>query len=641
MNQAQNPAAEAPQRVAVIFSGLLLVMLLAALDSTIVATALPTIVTELGGVDRLAWVITSYLLAQTIVTPLYGKLGDLYGRKGVLQFAIVLFLIGSALCGLSRSMMQLVMFRAIQGLGGGGLISTAQAAIGDVVAVRDRGRYQGIFGGVFGLSSIAGPLLGGFFTTHISWRWIFYINLPFGIAALLVLAATLPARLQRTSHAIDYTGSALLGAALSGIVLITDLGGGHFGWLSPTVVMIAAATVLALGMFIVVERRAREPVLPLRLFRDRTFVLCSVVGMVIGVTLFGSVTYLPLFLQIVKGSSPTGSGLQLAPMMGGNLLASVIAGQLISRHGRYRVFPIAGMIISTLGLFLLSRITTDTTLIALLLYITIVGLGMGMVMQVLIIAVQNAVSYADLGVATSGAMLFRLIGGSLGTAIMGSVFASRLAGNVARAGIHTQSGPAYQAAFTSALTGVFAIAAAVSLAGFALAWFIPETPLRETVAAKAADVGTEAADSFGMPPSSDDSTLELMSGLLLIADRDVKRAYMKSILDRAQVDLTPAAGVMLIRIDADKCVDPQAVAQRYRASADRLAAGVAELRSRGLLDGEHVTPEGCELLGRIVEARRQRLAELSAQWPAGQREQLAVVLNQLARELVPDAPRAA
>lgn len=328
-------------------------------------------------------------------------------------------------------------------------------------------------------------------------------------------------------------------------------------------------------------------------------------------------------------------------MMGGNLVASIIAGQLISRRGRYRVFPILGMLVSTLGLFLLSRITRDTSLNTLLLYITIVGLGMGMVMQVLIIAVQNAVNYSDLGVATSGAMLFRLIGGSLGTAIMGSVFAARLAANVARAGIHTQSGPAYQAAFTSALAGVFAIAAVISLAGFALAWFIPETPLRETVAAKAADVGTEAGDAFGMPPASDDSIIELMSGVMMLADRDVKRAYMQSILERAGVDLTPAAAIMLIRIEEDERVDARAVAHRYRASPERLAAGVVELRNRGLLEGERLTVEGCSLLSRIVEARRQRLAELSEQWPAEQRAQLATVLKQLARELVPDAPRAA
>ena len=616
-------------------------MLLAALDSTIVATALPTIVSELGGVERLAWVITAYLLAQTVVTPLYGKLGDLYGRKIVLQVAIVLFLVGSALCGLSRTMMQLIVFRAIQGFGGGGLISTAQAVIGDVVPARDRGRYQGIFGGVFGLASIAGPLLGGFFTTHISWRWIFYINLPFGIAAMAVLAATLPPRTQRTTHAIDYAGAALLGGALSGIVVATDLGGSHYPWTSTPMLSIIGATLLSLILFVLVEQRAREPILPLRLFRDRTFSLCSGVGLIVGVTLFGSVTYLPLFLQVVKGSSPTGSGLELAPMMGGNLLASIVAGQLISRRGRYRIFPIAGTIVCAIGLFLLSRITVQTTVPTLLLYVTVVGLGLGMVMQVLVIAVQNAVPYEDLGVATSGAMLFRLIGGSLGTAILGSIFTARLEDNVAAAHVRDTHSLAYMTAFTSALTNVFLIASIIVIAGVVLAWFIPEKPLRETVAARAASVGEEASEAFAMPPSGEDSAGELMRSLLLLADRDVKRAYMQSILDRAQVDLTPAAALMLIRIDDDGCVDTQGVGRRYGVQAETLEAGVAELRNRGLVAEAALTPEGCAVLGRIVVARRARLAELTADWPASSKEEMVAMMRKLASDLVPEVRKAA
>ncbi|HZE09607.1 MAG TPA: MFS transporter [Gemmatimonadaceae bacterium] len=290
------PAVLGHRQILIAFSGLVLAMLLAALDSTIVSTALPTIVSELGGLEHLAWVVTVYLLAQTIVTPIYGKLGDLYGRKIVLQSAIVLFLAGSALCGLSRNMTELIVFRAVQGLGGGGLTVTTQAVVGDIVPPRDRGRYQGIFGAVFGFASIAGPLLGGYFTTHLSWRWIFYINLPFGVAALVVLAATLPSIAKRAARTIDYTGAALLAVVLSAITLLSDVGGSAYSWTSPTAIGLVGVSVLALVLFALVERRAAEPVLPLHLFRQQTFVVTSGIGLIVGFALFGSVTYFPLYL---------------------------------------------------------------------------------------------------------------------------------------------------------------------------------------------------------------------------------------------------------------------------------------------------------------------------------------------------------
>jgi EmrB/QacA subfamily drug resistance transporter len=515
-----------PRQVRLIIGGLLLVLLLAALDSTIVATALPTIVGEMGGLTHLSWVVTAYLLAQTVVTPLYGKLGDLYGRKKVVQVGIVIFLIGSALCGLAQSMTQLIVFRAVQGLGGGGLIVTTQAVIGDVVPPRDRGRYQGIFGAVFGLSSIAGPLIGGYFTTHLSWRWIFYINVPVGIVAILVLAATLPSVSKRVSHAIDYAGAALLATSLSTIIVVTDLGGLTYPWTSPFILSLIAVAVVSTIAFIFVENRANEPVLPLRLFGNRTFVISVLVGLIVGFALFGSVTYLPLFMQVVKGDSPTASGLRMLPMMGGMLVSSIISGQLISRTGKYKIFPIIGTAVMVLGLYLLSRMQAETSLGTTALLMLILGLGLGMVMQVLVLAAQNGVDYKDLGVATSGATLFRLIGGSVGTAVLGAIFASRLHDNLARAlpvsiaGSAADAGanvspraiaalePAvrqlYTASFTASLNSVFLIATFIGVAGFALSWFLPETPLRDSVAARAGTVNDEIGEVFPRPGDEED-----------------------------------------------------------------------------------------------------------------------------------------
>src|SRR4051795_8105549 len=407
--------------VLLVVSGLMMVMLLASLDQTIVSTALPTIVGDLGGLEHISWVVTAYLLAITAVTPLYGKLGDLYGRKIVLQGALVIFLIGSALCGMAQGMTELIAFRAIQGVGGGGLMGSAQAAIGDVVPPRERGKWMGLFGAVFGVSSVAGPLIGGFFTSNLTWRWIFYVNLPLGIAALGVLAVTLPGAKERVEHAIDYLGTVLLAVTLSSVVLATTLGGTSYDWGSPFIVGLGIAAVLGLIAFIAVERRAAEPVLPPELFRNRVFVVTSAVGFVVGFALFGALTYLPLFQQVVRGATPTESGLQLVPVMAGVLIASIASGQIISRTGRYKAWPVAGTAIACAGMFALSTMDAATSTGAAAAFMFVLGLGLGMVMQVLVLAVQNAVPYEQLGVATSGATLFRSIGGGQGVAATGAL----------------------------------------------------------------------------------------------------------------------------------------------------------------------------------------------------------------------------
>ena len=478
------PSGEAP-RVRLIFSALLLVMLLAALDQTIVSTALPTIVGDLGGLSHLSWVVTAYLLASTVSGPLYGKLGDLYGRKTLLQIAIVLFLIGSALCGLAQTMTELIAFRALQGLGGGGLMVTTMAVVGDIISPRDRGRYQGYFGAIFGLATVIGPLLGGFLVDSLSWRWIFYVNLPLGAVAFVVIGAVLSSAAEHVHHEIDYLGAAVLTAGLSAIVLFTSLGGTSYAWSSPLILVLIATGVVMVVLFPLVEARAAEPLLPLALFRNRTFVVTSAVGFIIGLALFGSVTYLPLYLQVVKGHSPTESGLLLLPLMGGLLVTSILSGNLISRFGRYRFFPIVGTALMAVGLFLLARLTVTTSPVTASLFMLVMGLGLGMVMQVLVLAVQNSVDYKYLGVATSGSTLFRQIGGSIGVSAFGAIFSHDLATELAKrippgAHLPAAANPAavkqlppaihtpYVDAFSATLHPVFLTTARIAIVGFAL-----------------------------------------------------------------------------------------------------------------------------------------------------------------------------
>ncbi|GLQ99487.1 MDR family MFS transporter [Dyella mobilis] len=482
--------------VRLLFSALLLVMLLAALDQTIVSTALPTIVGELGGLEDLSWVVTAYLLTSTIVVPLYGKFGDLFGRKVVLQAAVVVFLLGSALCGLAQNMTQLILMRALQGMGGGGLMVVTMAVIGDVIPPADRGRFQGMFGAIFGLATVIGPLIGGFLVEHLSWRWIFYINLPLGILALSVISAVFKPRAAHIKHQIDYAGAAFLATTLTCIVLFTTQGGVTLPWSSPQLWFTLAFGLVALAGFIYEEGKAAEPIIPLHLFKERTFLLSCLIGFIIGTSLFGSMTFLPLYLQVVKNSTPSQAGMQLLPMMCGLTISSIVSGRIISRIGRYRVFPILGTLLASIAMTLLSTLDNDTPVTHLYVYIGLLGLGLGMVMQVLVLAVQNSVHFKHIGVATSGTTLFRSIGGSIGVAAFGAAFSSGLHARLTRSippgtvlphsmgpdGVHHLPEAVrqlYLHAFGGALHVVYATAASVIVLAFLLAWLLQDVPLRK------------------------------------------------------------------------------------------------------------------------------------------------------------------
>jgi EmrB/QacA subfamily drug resistance transporter len=497
------------KRILVILGALMLGMFLAALDQTIVATALPTIAGDLHGLNHLSWVVTAYILTATISTPLWGKLGDLYGRKKLFQAAIVIFLVGSALSGLSQDMAQLIGFRALQGIGAGGLMVGAQAIIGDLVSPRQRGRYMGYFGAVFGLSSVIGPLAGGFITQHLSWRWVFYINLPIGIVALAVIAVVLQLPRHRTSHAIDYLGTALLGAGVTVIILLTTWGGTTYAWGSAPILSLAVAAVVFVSAFCWVEVRAAEPVIPLALFRISVFSVSNSIGFIVGFVMFGAIIYIPLYLQTVHAATPTSSGLQLLPLVCGMLVTFTISGRLVTKWGRYKIFPVIGTAVMSLGLFLFSLLTPSTPLAVSSIYMVVLGLGIGCVMQVLVVAVQNAVPQSQLGTATSSSTFFRSIGGAFGVAVFGAIFNNRLAANLPKYlppaalravhGSNVSASPAqldalpaaihhgYVLAFSESLHAVFLIGAPIALLAFALTWFLKDLPLRDRAYLAAGD----------------------------------------------------------------------------------------------------------------------------------------------------------
>ncbi|RSN60156.1 MFS transporter [Actinomadura sp. WAC 06369] len=655
-DEPAEPAMPAGRELYAVLGALMLALLLAALDQTIVSTALPTIVSDLGGLNHLSWVVTAYLLAATASTPLWGKLGDQYGRKRLFQTSIVVFLIGSALCGIAQGMTELILFRALQGLGGGGLMVLAIAIVGEVVPPRERGRYQGLFGAVFGVSSVCGPLLGGWFVDNLSWRWVFYVNLPIGVVALAVIAVVLRAHGERERHRIDYAGTLLIVGWAVGLVLVTTWGGTTYDWVSPQIIGLAGASAVLIAVWVLVERRAAEPVLPPKLLAHPVFAIGSAVGFVVGFAMFGALTYLPIFLQIVHGVSPTLSGVYLLPMMLGMLVTSIGSGQIVSRTGRYKVFPVLGTPIIAVALYLLSQLDETSSTLAMSLRFALLGLGLGMVLQILVIAVQNAVPYGDLGAATSGVTFFRQIGGSFGVAVFGAVFSNTLASNVDAIARDLPPGfdpgavqgdptlldrfPAQVRnevlhAYADSIDTVFFWAVPVAAVGFLLALFLRETPLRET--SRTRDYG----EGFGAAPTVRSSRHEMERCLSELMRRDPRARDLYARLGAlAGVDLPAGSLWALCRIAKDGTVRGEDLAARAgvpvetgRPFVDRLVGDGLVERRDGVLA---ITHAGRDVAERLFAARREGLAAHVDGWAPEEHPELADVLTRLARASLGD-----
>jgi EmrB/QacA subfamily drug resistance transporter len=642
----------------VVFVTIMLGMLLSALDQTIVSTALPTIVGDLGGSGHMSWVVTAYLLAETVSTVLVGKFGDLFGRRIVFQVSAVVFVAGSVVAGISNSMLMLIAARAVQGIGGGGLMVTASALIADVIPLRERGKYQGALGAVFGVTTVLGPTLGGLFTDHLSWRWCFYVNVPVAVVMLAMTARNIPSVKAAAKPVIDYAGIVLVTLGASALVLGLSWGGNEYAWGSATILGLFVGSVLLLTAFVFVERRASEPTLPMRLFRNPVFTVCSVLSFIVGFAMLGALTYLPTYLQYVDGVSATTSGLRTLPMVVGLLGTSLLSGVVVGRTGRYKVFPIVGTAVMGLGLFLMSTMGRGTGIWLESLYMLILGLGIGSAMQVLTIAVQNTVAYHEMGTATSGVTFFRSLGSSVGTSVFGTLYASQFGPHLARAlaghpGIPPGAAlspkalhalPAAQAApiidaYADTIDFVFQWVVPVALIGFVIALFLKEVPLRDSSRAGASDLG----DGFSAPDGAD-AELQL--------ERAVSRALRKAgpqtsrqILTDSGTPLTPGqawslgqihwrtrehADVPLTEIARAHNMPPEILEPAFQ---DVTRAGYARLDDGRLA----LSGEGRAEVDRITTAWHTWLATQLDGWDgddAHGREQLDHAVNRIATRLL-------